>query len=89
MHFDAKPQIRYPIALVLLALGAGLLQAFPQVEPFFIVLWLLVVGIYAKEVAAGLAFALLFLILFKFFAKLPLGVTIFIVVLVLLFSGGI
>lgn len=89
MYFHAPPQVRYPIALALLALGAGLLQAFPQVDPFLIVLYLMVVGIYAKEVAAGLVFAVLFLIAFKFFAKLPIGVTLFIVVLVLLFSGGI
>lgn len=87
MYLDAKPIIRYPIAATLLVLGAVALHYIPAMQPIIILLYALLVGIYARELALGIIWMIVITVAFKFLAKLPLFVLIFGGVIVLLFVG--
>lgn len=89
MYLDAKPQIRYPIAAVLAALGFYLLKLTPTPEPFFVVMYILIVGIYAKELSYGILCAVAIYAAFKFLVKLPLPAALALIVLAILFGGVI
>ena len=88
MFLSTKPQVRYPVAIALLAIGAYLYHILPALPPAYVALYLLVVGLFAWECLLGFAVMICIFIVAKTLFKLPVWAAIIVVVGAILFLGG-
>lgn len=87
MFTTARPQLRYPIAIALLALGTYAQHTLLHLKSIYVVLYLLMVGMFAWEVLLGFMVMVAIFVVFKIVFMLPLGVAIALIVLAILFGG--
>jgi len=84
---DSSPLVRYPVAIAILAGGLYIERIVPGLQPFYKILYLLLAGVFAWEVALGIGMMIAILLAFKLLGQLPIGVTIILFFLAAMFFG--
>lgn len=84
---QSSPLVRYPVAIAILAGGVYLERLIPGIQPFYKIVYLALAGIFAWELALGVMVAIGILLVFKLLGQLPIGVTIVILFLAMMFFG--
>lgn len=87
LFITAKGPVRYAIALTLAATAVYLLNFVPHFSPNYAAAYVLLAGVYAWEVSAGLAFAFAIFALLKFLGALPFLFALALIAIVLAAFG--
>lgn len=87
MFINSSPLVRYPIAILILAGGLYLQRLIPNLESFYTVLYVLLAGVFAWEVALGFLMFICIMLAFKLVGQLPIGVTLVLLFLAAMFFG--
>lgn len=87
LFISANGFVRYPIAITLLSAAVYLLNFVPHANPYHALVYVLLAGVYAREVTGGLAVAFALFAFVKFLATLPLFLAVGIVIIVLAAFG--
>lgn len=87
LFVTAKPQVRYPLAVLFASIAAYMMLFVPHADMNYVLGYAAIAGLYAWEISAALAVMFALLGFFKLLAMLPFGLAVIVVMCIFIYAG--